>query len=148
MEPVQSETFRHDRKLDECQCVPSFQCPTDDIFNLSNLIGSNNVQQTLEGLEQSQIPTTEGPSNFPKVTGTGFSGITDYSILIDPRTLPKEILAQDSSDTLDLSEEHSTTSKSTESPPTTTLSSTLASARFRRDETLDTNPQTTPVSIS
>jgi len=111
-ESFHHESFRQDRKLEDCQCVPSFQCPSENIVNLADLIGPNssNLQQTSEEFQQLQTTTNSG---FPAVvTGTGFSGIKDYSILIDPRTLPKEILAQeDSDDTLDLSIENTTTER-------------------------------------
>lgn len=113
----ETDSFRNQRRLEECYCIPSHQCPSESIVYLSNQIPAaspplnsgnfnnfNNFQQTNGGFEQ--LKSSQSGGFIGEVISEGISGgVKDYSGLIDPRTLPKDILAKENSDTLDLSEQ-------------------------------------------
>ena len=93
---------REGRELD-CYCVPTEQCPSSSVMNLLGLT-SNHIQHNNNHISNNfnagqrpareQLPEPDRP-------------VKDYSNLINPRILPKDIVAVGSNDKED-AEDHDT----------------------------------------
>jgi len=108
--PVESQ--REQRRLEECYCVPAAQCPVGSIQNILSSFASapNNAFNT--GANNGFNNGAGGQFNNQfngQLRGEPSSGaiapVTDYSGLINPRDLHKDILASENTDTLDLTEQ-------------------------------------------
>ena len=91
---------REGREL-ECYCVPAEQCPSNSVMH--SFGGSNHVQQTNNHVQNPFINQRPAREQLPDPV------VRDYSNLINPRILPKDIVAadkegEDDNDNLDLAE--------------------------------------------
>ena len=106
----------------ECYCVPEQQCPTSSVMNAFGLANNHVNQNFISQNSNQQLNSINNVNNgFGNLQGRPSreqlpdAPIKDYSNLINPRILPKDIVAADSNekedgedhDTLDLSEEAS-----------------------------------------